>query len=162
MRTRTAAAVERFFETALLGLLASGYGALLATGRLPLDLAAPAGLAILLRCAIVTGWLRLPTGKWAYLVPGLICLGWPVLAIMLDPRRMDYALSMSFYLFCAVSIVFASSRSECVFLALIALLELAAAAVLSSSPLFFVFLALFAGFSLAALMAAESAAGPKG
>lgn len=155
MRTRTAAAVERFFETALLGLLASGYGALLATGRLPLDLAAPAGLAILLRCAIVTGWIRLPAGKWAYLVPGLICLGWPALAIMLDPRRMDYALSMSFYLFCAVSIVFASSRSECVFLALIALLELAAAAVLSSSPLFFVFLALFAGFSLAALMSAE-------
>ena len=147
--------IERFFQFALLGLVASGYLAVAGSGYLdgPAIVLTAAGLV--LRGLMVCGWVRLNlSGR----VATLIGLGYAAFFAL------DYFVLSRDFLFATVHLVFflvvikiltARTNRDYLFVASIAFLELLAAALLSINFNFFVFLALYLTFAIATLMSAE-------
>ena len=148
-------AAERFHETALLGMLASGYGAVLGSGFLDWPTAVLAFAALLVRGLMAARVV-------AFDVPGKLVAGLTLAYIGFYP--LDYLYVSRSFLQATVHMVFfvavmklltASTERDFGFLKVIAGLELLAAALLSSSLSFFGFLALFLLCTVATLASGE-------
>lgn len=134
---------QTFFETALLGMLASGYFAVLGSGELDLPTAAIMFAALCARALYIAGvWHfefppRLATfAAFAYLA------FYPADVLWLSHSFLTATVHMIFFV-AVVKILTASAPRDFISLTLIAGMELLAAALLSTHLSFFAFLATF-------------------
>ncbi len=152
---RAAAAVERFFQFSLLGLLASGFLAAAGSGALdwPTMLWTAAGL--LLRALMAAGWVRfrIPP-RWVTALTLAYLAFSPLDWLLLSRSFVPAAVHLVFFL-AVPRLLSARTGRDYGWLIVLAFLELLAAAVLSVSLNFFVFLGLFLLFGVATLAAAE-------
>jgi transglutaminase-like putative cysteine protease len=154
-RDRTAVAVDRFFDLALLGLLASGYFAVLGSGYLDIPTAAIVAAGLLLRGLGVTGLIRFDLSKRRATVLALASLGfYPLDYFFLSRGFLAATVHLVFFL-AIVKLLAARATRDSVFVGVVAFLELLAASVLSSGLNFLVFLALFVAFAAATFASAE-------
>lgn len=135
--------VDRFFEFSLLGLLTSGYLAVVGSGYLDTPTAILTAAALLLRGLFVADLIR-------YRIPARLVAAITLAYMGFYP--IDYAFVSRAFLPATVHLIFfiavvkiltATTNRDYFFVKLIAFMELLAACVLSSSINFFLFLALF-------------------
>jgi len=150
-----AAAVDRFFELSLLGLVSSGYLAVAASGYLDTAtvLFAAAGLA--LRGLLICGILRFEIPQRIVAGATLACMVFYLVDFAYLSQ--DFvAASVHLVFFLAVVKVLTARRSrDHIFVALIAFIELLAATILSTNITFFVFLIMFLFFAVATFASGE-------
>jgi hypothetical protein len=154
-RNRTAAAVERFFQFSLLGLIMIGFLALAASRYLDRPTLALTFTALILRGLMVAGLLRLE-------IPLKIISGAALVYVLFYPLDF-YFISRNFLaatvhgvcFLAAVKILTATSNRDYLYTGGIAFIELVGAAVLSFQASFFAFLALYILFAIAAFTSAE-------
>src|ERR1700733_4054479 len=152
---RAAAAVETFFELSLLGLVASGFLAVAGSGYLdkPTILLTAAGLA--LRAAIAARLLEIQISERTITVLTIAYIGfYPLDYQFLSRDFFTATVHLLFYLAIA-RILTAKTNRDYLYTAIIALLELLAAALLSAQVNFFLFLGLFLVFTIATLTSSE-------
>ena len=152
---RSAAAVEKFFQLSLLGLVASGFLAVAGSGYLdaPTTILTAAGL--LLRAALGAGWLRLNITERTATVLTIAYIGFYPLDYQFVSREFLTATVHLVFFLAVVRILTAKTNRDYLYTAIIALLELLAAALLSIQLNFFLFLGLFLLFAIATLTSAE-------
>ena len=147
--------VERFFQYSLLGMLASGYCAVLGSGYLDWPTAVLALAALSVRALMIAGIVKLE-------VPGRLVAALTVLYVGFYP--IDYYYISKGFLPTAVHLIFflgsvkiltAKTLRDFTFVKVIAAMALLAAAVLSISLTFFAFLAVFLLFTIATLSSGE-------
>jgi transglutaminase-like putative cysteine protease len=153
--------VERFFQFSLLGMLASGFLALAGSGNL--DWASQIALvaALLARAAMISGWLPwdlhkafdLSTRTLAGCALAAVCF-YPLDGWFISGSPLAATLHLA-VLLTAFKLVTAKTPRDYLYLKVIAVTELMAAAMLAVNPEFFVFLALFLLFAVAALASGE-------
>jgi len=150
-----AVSVERFFQFALLGLVASGYLAVAGSGYLDSPTVVLTGAGLLLRGLLICGVVKLDISERA---SGFIALAYTAF------YALDYFVLSRDFLTATVHLVFflavlkiftARNGRDYLYTAAIAFLELVAAAVLSVNFNFFLFLALYLLFAIAALTSGE-------
>lgn len=147
--------VERFFQFALLGLVASGFLAVAASGYLdvPTVTLTTAGLA--LRGLMISGWPRLEISERAITVLTAIYAAFFLLdCFVISKELLPAAVHLVFFL-AVIKVLTASSGRDYLYLAAVAVIELLAAALLSIDLEFFLALALYLLFAIAALTASE-------
>jgi len=148
------ASVDRFFELALLGLLASGFLALAGSGFLDAPTVAVTAAGLALRAVLASGLVR-------FEIRGRLLSVLVAVPIALYP--IDYAAGRDFlratlhllFLLAVVKVLTARGTRDHVLIAGMAILALLAAAVLSMDLSFFLFLALFLVFGVATFTSAE-------
>ena len=150
-----AGVIGRLFEVAILGLVASGFFAVLGSGYLDPPTAAGAGAAILVRALLLaTGRsFRIP-GRWMTALAILYIGFYPLDYLFLSGDFLTATVHLVLFL-AAVKILSAATDRDYAFLILVAFLEIVAASLLSASLNYFVFLALFLVFGIATLAAWE-------
>lgn len=147
--------VDRFFELSMLGLIASGYLAVLGSGYLDIPTAALAAAGILLRALSVTGLVRFEIPNRLATTLTLAYIGfYPLDYFFLSRGLLPATIHLVFFLAIA-KLLSAKSTRDYVFVGVIAFLELLAASMLSANVNFFIFLALFLVFAVAAFAGAE-------
>ncbi|HET8549239.1 MAG TPA: DUF3488 and transglutaminase-like domain-containing protein [Bryobacteraceae bacterium] len=147
--------VERFFEFSLLGLLASGYFAVVGSGFIDLPTTAATAAALILRALTVAGLIRLDLSTRFINALTLLYIGfYPLDYLYVSGEFLPATVHLIFFL-AALRVLTASSNRDYFFVKLIALLELLAAAILSSSLNFFAFLALFLFSAVCTFAASE-------
>src|SRR5712691_8128542 len=149
------AAVEKFFQLSVLGLVASGFLAVAGSGYLdaPTSILTAAGL--LLRGALAAGLVRLEISDRMVTVLTIAYIGFYPLDYQFLSRDFLTATVHLVFFLAVVKILTAKSNRDYLYTAIIALLELLAAALLSIQLNFFLFLGLFLLFSIATLSSAE-------
>lgn len=147
--------VENFFEFSILIMVTSGYLAMLGSGTLDLPSAVCAGLAILLRFLLLAGFVHyeIPP-RWVSLATLAYILFYPVDYYLLSRDFLTATVHLVVFV-AAVKILSARSTRDYIFVKVIALLEMLAAALLSTNPTFFVFLATFLLSTVAAFTSGE-------
>lgn len=147
--------VERFFQFSLLGMLASGFLAL--AGSEHLDWISQVALlaALAARAAKVSGWLRFEssTRTMAMWMLAGVCF-YPVDAWYISRSTPIAGLHLAVIL-TSLKLLTAKTTRDYMYLKLIAVVELMAAAMLAMNLGFFVFLALFLLFAVATLASGE-------
>jgi transglutaminase-like putative cysteine protease len=147
--------VERFFQFSLLGLVASGYLAVAGSGYLDAPTVALTGAGLLLRALLLSGMVRLDlTERTATLVALGYAGFFPLDYFFLSHDFLAATVHLVFFLAVAKTLT-AKTHRDSLNLAVIAFLELLAAAILSINFNFFLCLALFLVFSIAALTSGE-------
>jgi transglutaminase-like putative cysteine protease len=148
-------AARKFHEAALLAMVASGFLALLGSGELDLPTLVLLPLALLIRAAMIAGWIRwsipsaLVTAAAAIYIPFYVA---DSLWISQDFFR------SSIHLICFIAVaklLTANAPRDFLYLKLIAGMELLAAALLSTELSFFFFLTIFLLSALAAMTSGE-------
>jgi protein-glutamine gamma-glutamyltransferase len=156
-RTEASAAVsvERFFQFALLGLMASGLLALAGSGYLetPVIVWTVAGLA--LRSLTIRGPLRLEFSDRAITLITALYLGFFLVDYFLISKEALPATVHLVFFLAVVKTLMAKTTRDYLVVSLIAFLQLLAAAMLSMGLNFVVSLALYLMFAIAALAGAE-------
>ncbi|HUB82531.1 MAG TPA: DUF3488 and transglutaminase-like domain-containing protein [Bryobacteraceae bacterium] len=147
--------VERFFQFSLLGLLASGYLAVAGSAYLDLPTMVLTGAGILLRALMVAGVVRLNISERAATVAALVYSAFFAADYFLLSRDLLTAAVHLVFFLAVLRILTASSNRDNLYIAVIAFLELLAAAILSINFNFFLCLALFLLFAIAALSSGE-------
>lgn len=148
-------AVHTFFEFSLLGLVASGYLAVVGSGYLDLPTAILAGSGLLLRALIITRQVRFPIRERWVAAATILYIGfYPVDYFFLSGEFLPATVHLVFFV-CVVKILTAKTDRDYFFVKVIAFLELLAASVLSSNLNFFLFLALFLVFGVATFSSSE-------
>lgn len=143
-----AGAVGRYFEFSLLGMLASGYCAVLGSGALTGNAAdvtfvALAGLALALRGLMAAGALKLKIPAGAVTAATLIYLAaYPLDYFFLSRSFLQATVHLVFFVAIA-KVLTASTPRDHFLLKIIAFLQLLAASILSSNLTFFVCLIVF-------------------
>src|SRR5712672_2380789 len=152
---RSAAAVEKFFQLSLLGLVASGFLAVAGSGYLdaPTTILTAAGL--LLRAAAVAGLLSLNISERTATVLTIAYIGFYPLNYQFVTRDFLTATVHLVFFLAVVKILTAKTNRDYLYTAIIAVLELLAAALLSVQLNFFLFLGLFLLFAVATLTSSE-------
>ena len=147
--------VERFFQFSLLGMLVSGYCAILGSKVLDWPSAMLAGAALLARGLIVAGAFRpeIPA-RWVNGITVAYALFFPLDYFFLSRDFLNATVHLVFFV-AIVKLVTAESGRDFFFLEVIAFLELLAASIVSTNANFFVFLVLFLFFSIATFASAE-------
>ncbi len=152
---RSAAAVEKFFQLSLLGLVASGFLAVAGSGYLDAPTSALTACGLLLRGALAAGLLRLEISERMVTVLTIAYIGfYPIDYQFLSRDFLAATVHLVFFL-AVLRILTAKSNRDYLYTAIIALLELLAAALLSIQLNFFLFLGLFLLFTIATLTSAE-------
>ena len=147
--------VDLFFEFALLGLLASGYLAVLGSGYLDAPTAVVTGAGLIARALLVFGWIRLNLSPRVVNVLTLGYIGfYPIDYYLLSRDFLTATVHLVFFL-AVVKILTASTERDYFYVKIIAFLELLAASILSANANFFLFLALFFLFGVATFAASE-------
>ena len=147
--------VERFFQFSLLGLLASGYLAVAGSAYLDFPTIVVTGGGILLRALMVAGIVRLNISERAATFAALVYAAFfPVDYFLLSRDLLTAAVHLVFFL-AVLRILTAGNNRDNLYIAVIAFLELLAAAILSINFNFFLCLALFLLFAIAALSSGE-------
>ena len=154
-RQAAPAIVNRFYETALLGMLTSGFFAVLSTGFLDWPAASLAFAALFIRALIIAGYIRLAipprvTTAVAIAYAGFFALDFQYVA----GTFLGATVHMIFFL-AILKLLTASAPRDFGYLMVIGGLELIAAAVLSDGAWFLVYLTLFVLFAIAALASGE-------
>ena len=147
--------VERFFQFSLLGLVASGYLAVAGSGYLdtPTVLLTAAGL--LLRALLICGWVRLEISEPPGHAGTIIYSAFYVVDYLVLSRGFLGATVHLVFFLAVMKILTAKTSRDHLYTAVIAFLELVAAAILSVNFNFFLFLALYLLFAMAALTSGE-------
>ena len=152
---RSAAAVEKFFQLSLLGLVASGFLAVAGSGYLDTATTLLTTAGLLLRAAMTVGWVRLNISDRAVTILTIAYIGfYPLDYQFLSRDFLTVTVHFVFFL-AVVKILTAKTNRDYLYTAVIALLELLAAALLSIQLNFFLFLGLFLLFSIATLTSGE-------
>jgi transglutaminase-like putative cysteine protease len=150
-----AVSVDRFFELSLVGLVTSGYLAVLGSASLDAPTAIAVALGLALRALLVAGVLRFRLSARAIDALTVACIGfYPVDYVWLSREFLPATVHLVLFL-AALKILTARTTRDYVLVAVIAFLELLFASVLSTNLSFFLFLALFLVFGLAALASSE-------
>src|SRR5580658_4792068 len=150
-----AAAVERFFQFALWGLVASGYLAVAGSGYLDAPTVILTGAGLLARALLISGALRFDISPKLAVALTLVYVGFfPLDYFLLSRAFIQSTVHLVFFL-AVIQILTARTNRDYFFMAMIAFLELLAAAILSSNSRFFLFLTLYLLFAMAAFTSAE-------
>jgi protein-glutamine gamma-glutamyltransferase len=152
---RSAAAVEKFFQLSLLGLVASGFLAVAGSGYLDTATTLLTAAGLLLRAALAGGLASWEISERTVTVLTIAYIGFYPLDYQFLSRDFLTATVHLVFFLAVVKILTARSNRDYLYTAAIALLELLAAALLSIQLNFFVFLGLFLLFSIATLTSAE-------
>src|ERR1035441_7023199 len=151
----TAVGVERFFQFSLLGLVASGYLAVAASGFLDAPTIALTTTGLLLRAILIGGLVRLTLSDRLTTIV-TIAYGAFFVADYFWLSRDFLVATVHLLCFLAVmKILTARSNRDYLYTAVIAFLEMLAAAILSIDFNFFLILALYVLFAIAALTSGE-------
>jgi protein-glutamine gamma-glutamyltransferase len=147
--------VDRFFQFSLLGLLASGYLAVLGSGYLDVPTIAITAAALLLRALITAGVLRLEFRPGMVTAATLAYIAfYPIDYFYISEAFIPSAVHLVFFVAVA-KILTAKTNRDYLLLKVIAFLELLAACVLSTSLNFFAFLLLFLILGVATFTSGE-------
>ena len=147
--------VERFFQFSLLGMLASGYFAVLGSGYLDWPTAILTLAALCLRALMIPGIVRLEIPGRVVAALTLLYIGfYPIDYYYISDGFLAAAVHLIFFLGC-VKILTARTLRDFTFVKVIAAMALLAAAVLSVSLTFFAFLAVFLLFTIATFSSGE-------
>ena len=147
--------VERFFQFSLLGMLASGYFAVLGSGYLDWPTAILTLAALCLRALMIPGIVTLEIPGRVVAALTLLYIGfYPIDYYYISDGFLPAAVHLIFFLGC-VKILTAKTLRDFTFVKVIAAMALLAAAVLSVSLTFFAFLAVFLLFTIATLSSGE-------
>jgi hypothetical protein len=149
--------VDRYFELSVLGLVLSGYLAVLGSGYLDLPTAILTAAGLLIRGVMVmsTGAFRFQPPRFATTVVTLAYIGfYPVDYFLLSRDFITATVHLVFFL-AIVKVLTARYTRDYVFLGVVGFLEILAASVLSASLTFFVFLVLFLAFAVATFASSE-------
>lgn len=150
-----AAAVERFFQFALWGLVVSGYLAVAGSGYLDAPTVILTGAGLAARALLISGALRFHISPKLVVALTLAYVGFfPLDYFFLSRAFIPATVHLVFFL-AVIQILTSRTNRDYFFMALIAFLELLAAAILSSNSNFFLFLALYLLFAMAAFTSAE-------
>src|SRR5437660_2471282 len=147
--------VERFFQFSVLGLLASGYLAVVGSGFLDLPTTLLMAAALIIRALYSSGVIHYEIS------PRLVNLA--TLAYMVLYAVDDMWISRTFipatvhlvFFLAIVKVLTASTNRDYLLLKLIAFMELLAACILSSNLNFFLFLAIFLVLGVATFTSSE-------
>src|SRR5580658_1870774 len=146
---------DRFFEFALLGLLASGFLAVVGSGYLDTPTTVITAVALLVRALIAASMLRLELPPGVVTAVTLAYVGfYPLDYFFISDAFIPSAVHLVFFV-AVVKILTAQSNRDFLFLKVIAFLELLAACILSSRVNFFVFLLLFLILGVATFASGE-------
>jgi hypothetical protein len=150
-----AVGVERFFQFSLLGLVASGYLAVAASGFLDAPTIALTTTGLLLRAILICGLVRLNLSDRLTTIVTIAYAAFFVADYFWLSREFLAATVHLLFFLAVMKILTAKSNRDYLYTAVIAFLELLAAAVLSINLNFFLFLALYLLFAIAALTSGE-------
>lgn len=151
----TAGAVDRFYHVCLLGMLASGYCAVVGSQALDWPTALLAGAALFGRAAQLSGWSDLEIPERWVTIATIAYIGFFAADYFLLSQEFLAATVHLVFFVAIVKLLTARTKRDFLFLELIAFLELLAASVLSSNPSFFLFLVLFLFFTIGAFASGE-------
>src|SRR5579885_1981765 len=150
-----AVSVERFLQFSLLGLVTSGYLAVAGSGYLDLPTVILTGAGLLLRGLLIQGAVSLKISQRTITLATLIYTAFYLLDYRLLSRSFLASTVHLVFFLAVMKILTATSNRDHLYTAVIAFLELVAAAVLSSSFNFFLFLIFYLVFGIAALTSSE-------
>jgi protein-glutamine gamma-glutamyltransferase len=146
---------DRFFEFALLGLLASGFLAVVGSGYLDTPTTVITAVALIVRALIAAGQLRLELPAGVVTAVTLAYVGfYPLDYFFISDAFIPSAVHLVFFV-AVVKILTAQTNRDYLFLKVIAFLELLAACILSSRVNFFGFLLLFLVLGVATFASGE-------
>jgi hypothetical protein len=146
---------DRFFEFALLGLLASGFLAVVGSGYLDIPTAVIAATALIIRALIVSGLMRLELPAGVVTAVTLAYVGfYPLDYFFISGAFVPSVVHLVFFV-AVVKLLTAKTNRDYLFLKVIAFLELLAACILSSRVNFFGFLLLFLMLGVATFASGE-------
>ncbi len=151
----TVVSVERFFQFSLLGLVASGYLAVAGSGYLDTPTIALTGAGLLLRALLVCGLIRRDLSERTVTIATISYIAFFLVDYFLLSRDLLTATVHLVFFLAVVKILTAATNRDYLYTAVIAFLELLAAAILSTNFNFFLCLALFLSFAIAALTSNE-------
>ena len=151
----TTTPVDKFFQFALLGLLTSGYLAVVGSGYLDTPTIVITAAALMARALVTAGVIRLefPPGLVSALTLAYIGF-YPIDYFYISQAFIPSAVHLVFFV-AVVKILSARTDRDYLLLKMIAFLELLAACVLSSSLNFFLFLLLFLVLGVATFTSGE-------
>lgn len=150
-----AAAVERFFQFALWGLVVSGYLAVAGSGYLDAPTVMLTGAGLLARALLISGLLRFDISPKLVVALTLAYVGFfPLDYFFLSRAFIQSTVHLVFFL-AVIQILTSRTNRDYFFMAMIAFLELLAAAILSTNSNFFLFLALYLLIAMAAFTSSE-------
>jgi transglutaminase-like putative cysteine protease len=148
-------AAERFFQFALLGLVASGYLAIAGSGYVDLPTVVLAGIGLLWRGAIVSGISRLHVSDRAVAIATLLYMAFaPVDYFLLSKTWITATVHVVFFVAIVKTLTARTSR-DYLFVAAVAFIEILAAALFSLSGTFFVCLAVYLLCAVCAMASSE-------
>src|ERR1035438_10034936 len=150
-----AVGVERFFQFSLLGLVASGYLAVAGSGYLDTPAIVLTSTGLLLRAVLVCGLFRLNLSDRLTTIVTIAYAAFFLADYFLLSRDFLAATVHLLFFLAVMKTLPAKSNRDYLYTAVIAFLELLAAAILSINFNFFLFLALYLLFAIAALTSGE-------
>ena len=150
-----AAAVERFFQFALWGLVVSGYLAVAGSGYLDTPTVILTGAGLLARALLISGVLRFDISPKLVVALTLAYVGFFPLDYFYFSRAFIQSTVHLVFFLAVIQILTSRTNRDYFFMATIAFLELLAAAILSTNSNFFLFLTLYLLFAMAAFTSAE-------
>ncbi|MBS1857780.1 MAG: DUF3488 domain-containing protein [Acidobacteria bacterium] len=150
-----APSVERFFQLSLLGLVASGYLAVAGSGYLDNPTIALTAAGLVLRALVICGLFRLDISEGAISATTLAYAGFFVADYLWLSRDFLSATVHLLFFLAVMKILTARGNRDYLYTAVIAFLELLAAAILSVNFNFVLFLSLYLLFAIAALCSGE-------
>ena len=147
--------VERFFEFSLLGLLVSGFLAVVASGRLDLPTAMLTAIGLSIRALYISGLIQMRFSNAWINAATLAYIGfYPLDYAYLSRDFLTATVHMIFFL-AVLRVLTARTDRDYFFVKAVAFLELLAASILTYSLSFFVFLVLFLLFGVATFASSE-------
>jgi transglutaminase-like putative cysteine protease len=150
-----AVGVERFFQFSLLGLVASGYLAVAASGFLDAPTIALTTTGLLLRAILIGGLVRLNLSDRLTTIVTIAYVAFFGADYFWLSRDFLVATVHLLFFLAVMKILTARSNRDYLYTAVIAFLEMLAAAILSIDFNFFLILALYVLFAIAALTSGE-------
>src|SRR5580704_7520389 len=146
---------DRFFEFSLLGLLTSGFLAVVGSGYLDAPTTVITAVALIIRALISAGLFRLDLPSGVVTAVTLAYVGfYPLDYFFISQSFIPSAVHLVFFV-AVVKILTGHTNRDYLFLKVIAFLELLAACILSSRVNFFVFLLLFLVLGVATFASGE-------
>jgi protein-glutamine gamma-glutamyltransferase len=147
--------VDQFFELALLGLLASGFLAVVGSGYLDLPTVCLTSAALIIRVLMVAGVVQFDPPPVIVTAVTLAYIGfYPIDYFFVSRAFIPAAIHLVFFV-AVVKILTARTNRDYLLLKMIAFLELLAACIVSASFSFFVFLLLFLVLGVATFASSE-------
>lgn len=153
--SNTVVSVERFFQFSLLGLVASGYLAVAGSGYLDTPTIVLTAAGMLLRGLLVCGTPQWDIPERTVNIATVSYIGFFGVDYFLLSRDLLTATVHLVFFLAVVKVLTAATNRDYLYTAVIAFLELLAAAILSTNFNFFLCLALFLLFAIAALTSSE-------